>query len=191
MNFFFTFWKAPLEIPPDDHKLQYVYCIWHSRKKPGNCFLFYSYAHRCKNCALCLILNLLPRRQTTTNPDFRSDSEAAVPLGTVERFWSCYCYLARPSQLPSQSDYHLFKEGIKPMWEVRPHFWSVTHAQKYYQLVTKCKDVKTQGGNENTNPSSGILDHVSMKAGSFWSFWKSNGRLCHLGTNWMSITWVL
>ncbi|CAG0887920.1 unnamed protein product [Darwinula stevensoni] len=80
----------PLEIPVDDHKLQYVYCLWHSRKKPGK----------------------PPPTQT-----FDQTLKLVCRFGTVEQFWSCYCYLARPSQLPSQSDYHLFKEGIKPMWE--------------------------------------------------------------------------
>ncbi|UYV81009.1 EIF4E2, partial [Cordylochernes scorpioides] len=35
----------------------------------------------------------------------------------VEQFWSLYCFLVRPSELAQQSDFHLFKSGIKPMWE--------------------------------------------------------------------------
>ncbi|KAA0201356.1 hypothetical protein HAZT_HAZT001084 [Hyalella azteca] len=38
-------------------------------------------------------------------------------FGTVEGFWRCYQWLKRPSYLSLQSIYHLFKEGIKPMWE--------------------------------------------------------------------------
>ena len=38
--------------------------------------------------------------------------------GSVEQFWTHYRWLKRPSALTLQSDYHLFKEGIKPMWEV-------------------------------------------------------------------------
>lgn len=37
----------------------------------------------------------------------------------VEQFWAHYCHLARPCELPSHCDIHLFKLGIKPMWEVR------------------------------------------------------------------------
>lgn len=37
----------------------------------------------------------------------------------VEAFWVCYCHLARPSALPTPTDLHLFKEGIRPLWEVR------------------------------------------------------------------------
>jgi hypothetical protein len=41
-----------------------------------------------------------------------------VPLKQVEGFWGCYCHLARPSTLPNPTDIHLFKEGIRPLWEV-------------------------------------------------------------------------
>lgn len=36
----------------------------------------------------------------------------------VEEFWGYYSHLIRPNELPNTSDYHLFKDGIKPMWEV-------------------------------------------------------------------------
>ena len=37
----------------------------------------------------------------------------------VEQFWGFYSYLVRPGDLSGHSDIHLFKDGIKPMWEVR------------------------------------------------------------------------
>lgn len=36
----------------------------------------------------------------------------------VEAFWMCYCRLVRPANLPSSTDLHFFKEGIRPLWEV-------------------------------------------------------------------------
>jgi len=36
---------------------------------------------------------------------------------TVEDFWGLYQHLVKPDNLPIQADYHLFEEGIKPMWE--------------------------------------------------------------------------
>ncbi|KAE8441530.1 hypothetical protein EG329_004876 [Mollisiaceae sp. DMI_Dod_QoI] len=36
---------------------------------------------------------------------------------TVEDFWKVYSRLARPSTLPLVSDYHIFKRGIRPVWE--------------------------------------------------------------------------
>lgn len=36
---------------------------------------------------------------------------------SVEQFWSLYCHLVRPSSLKPFRELHLFKSGIKPMWE--------------------------------------------------------------------------
>ena len=36
----------------------------------------------------------------------------------MEQFWRVYSFQKRPSELAS-GDYHLFREGIKPIWEVR------------------------------------------------------------------------
>lgn len=36
---------------------------------------------------------------------------------TVEAMWRVYNHLVRPNELPNTTDYHLFKEGIKPVWE--------------------------------------------------------------------------
>lgn len=40
-----------------------------------------------------------------------------MDFSSVEGFWVSYCHLARPSSLPSPTDLHLFKEGIRPLWE--------------------------------------------------------------------------
>ncbi|KAI0471890.1 translation initiation factor eIF4e [Xylariaceae sp. FL0804] len=40
-----------------------------------------------------------------------------MKVSTVEDFWKAYAYLKRPSSLPTVSDYHLFKKGIRPIWE--------------------------------------------------------------------------
>ncbi|ORZ34086.1 translation initiation factor eIF 4e-like domain-containing protein [Catenaria anguillulae PL171] len=41
-----------------------------------------------------------------------------VDFGTVEEFWSTYSHLKRPADLEPISDYHIFRSGIRPMWEV-------------------------------------------------------------------------
>jgi len=38
-------------------------------------------------------------------------------VGTVEDFFGVYAHLKRPSALPLVSDYHLFKKGVRPIWE--------------------------------------------------------------------------
>ena len=38
-------------------------------------------------------------------------------FGTVEDFFGVYQHLKRPSSLPLVSDFHIFKKGIRPVWE--------------------------------------------------------------------------
>lgn len=38
-------------------------------------------------------------------------------FGTAEDFFTIYSHLKRPSSLPLVSDYHIFKKGIRPVWE--------------------------------------------------------------------------
>lgn len=57
-----------------------------------------------------------------TNKALKTDNyeEKIMPLGefsSCEEFWALYSHLLRPSRMPLATDYHLFKKGIKPMWE--------------------------------------------------------------------------
>jgi len=51
-------------------------------------------------------------------------------FSTVEDFWRYYNHIKKPSQLPSHSNYHLFKKGILPMWEHSDNLhggkWTIT-----------------------------------------------------------------
>jgi translation initiation factor 4E len=38
-------------------------------------------------------------------------------FNTVEDFWSTYNHIKRPADLEFGANYHMFKEGVKPMWE--------------------------------------------------------------------------
>ena len=51
-----------------------------------------------------------------TNP-YESAIKNIATIKTVEGFWETYNYLVRPNDLPSATDYHFFREGIKPTWE--------------------------------------------------------------------------
>lgn len=64
--------------------------------------------------------------QAATTPKSASQSssdswEAALKIlgayRTVEAFMSVFSTIKRPSQLDKHSNYHLFKSGVKPMWE--------------------------------------------------------------------------
>ncbi|CAM9708071.1 unnamed protein product, partial [Phaeothamnion confervicola] len=49
--------------------------------------------------------------------DYESSIKPISSFKTVERFWSIYNHLQRPEEVPTSTDYHLFKDGIKPAWE--------------------------------------------------------------------------
>jgi len=52
------------------------------------------------------------------NPeDYGDYVQPLATFATVEQFWSVYCHLRRPSEVQDKVDYHLFKQGIKPVWE--------------------------------------------------------------------------
>jgi translation initiation factor 4E len=74
-----------------------------------------------------------PKSEVTEQPDtspMEGPGASAGPAGTyensikniataqtVEEFWKTYNFLVRPNDLPSTTDYHLFRCGIKPTWE--------------------------------------------------------------------------
>ena len=43
----------------------------------------------------------------------------SVCLWQVEQFWHLYTYMNRPDDMGTHVDVHIFKDGIRPMWEVR------------------------------------------------------------------------
>jgi translation initiation factor 4E len=60
---------------------------------------------------------LFYRPPTNKYSDYEKSTMKLASLSTVESFWTIYSHLKRPSLLPSVSDYHIFKEGIRPVWE--------------------------------------------------------------------------
>lgn len=60
---------------------------------------------------------LFYRPPTSKYSDYEKSTLKLASISTVENFWTIYSHLKRPSQLPSVSDYHIFKEGIRPVWE--------------------------------------------------------------------------
>lgn len=75
---------------PGEHALQFPYSLWFSRRSPGN---------------------------KTSSANYEQNIKIVGSFASVEQFWTLYSHLARPCDLTSSSDYHLFKLGIKPMWE--------------------------------------------------------------------------
>ncbi|XP_053208587.1 eukaryotic translation initiation factor 4E-1A-like [Panonychus citri] len=49
--------------------------------------------------------------------DWESNLVPVTSVGTVEDFWALYNHIELPSNLIQGSDYSVFKDDIKPMWE--------------------------------------------------------------------------
>lgn len=54
---------------------------------------------------------------TSKNENWSDLLKPVISFGSVEEFWGIYNSIPVANQLPVKSDYHLFKEGIKPEWE--------------------------------------------------------------------------
>ncbi|KAF2702800.1 IF4E-domain-containing protein [Pleomassaria siparia CBS 279.74] len=57
------------------------------------------------------------RPPTPKNSDYEKSTKPLCRITTAQEFWKVFSHLNRPSILPTVSDYHFFKEGIRPVWE--------------------------------------------------------------------------
>ncbi|CUM65535.1 uncharacterized protein PRCAT00003181001 [Priceomyces carsonii] len=55
--------------------------------------------------------------QVNKNENWHDLLKPVITFSSVEEFWGIYNSIPPANQLPLKSDYHLFKEGIKPEWE--------------------------------------------------------------------------
>jgi len=71
-----------------------------------------SSGHRLRNT-----WNLFYRPPANKFSDYEKSTLRLASINSVESFWTIYSHLKRPSLLPTVSDYHIFKDGIRPVWE--------------------------------------------------------------------------
>ncbi|KAL3478380.1 translation initiation factor eIF 4e-like domain-containing protein [Aspergillus californicus] len=57
------------------------------------------------------------RPPTPKYSDYEKSTAPLASISSVESFWAIYSHLKHPSLLPTVSDYHIFKKGIRPVWE--------------------------------------------------------------------------
>ncbi|KAF2717508.1 IF4E-domain-containing protein [Polychaeton citri CBS 116435] len=57
------------------------------------------------------------RPPTGKNVDYEASIKPQARFSTAREFFTGYTHLKRPSALPVVSDYHIFREGIRPVWE--------------------------------------------------------------------------
>ncbi|KAN0059774.1 hypothetical protein ACQY0O_008348 [Thecaphora frezii] len=58
-----------------------------------------------------------PATPTVSGASWEANLKCLGAYRTVEAFFGTFKTLRRPSQLDKTSNYHIFKDGIKPMWE--------------------------------------------------------------------------
>lgn len=83
---------VPQSVVEGENRLQYSYAVWFTQRIRGNSV-------------------------SSTPSDYEDNIKLIGSFSSVEQFWGHYCHLAKPCELPSHCDIHLFKHGIKPMWE--------------------------------------------------------------------------
>ncbi|OJD32986.1 eukaryotic translation initiation factor 4e-4 [Diplodia corticola] len=57
------------------------------------------------------------RPPTSKNSDYEKSTVKMLRMSTAQDFVKVFRHLKRPSMLPTVSDYHFFKDGIRPVWE--------------------------------------------------------------------------
>lgn len=57
------------------------------------------------------------RPPTGKNVEYEASIKPQARFCTAREFFKAYTHLKRPSSLPVVSDYHIFREGIRPVWE--------------------------------------------------------------------------
>ena len=84
-----------------------------------------------------------PATPAETVHPYENSIKPITTVRTIEEFWSAYDYLRRPNDLPTTTDYHFFRDGIKPTWEdasnARGGKWIVRLpkglASRYFELA--------------------------------------------------------
>jgi translation initiation factor 4E len=57
------------------------------------------------------------RPPTSKNMDYEESIKPMCRIDSIPSFWAVYVHCKHPSLLPHVSDYHFFREGIRPVWE--------------------------------------------------------------------------
>jgi len=91
----FLLHNSPLVGDPDSapHQLEFDWTFWYDKRQTQN------------------------KGRAGGAQQFESNLEAVGTFSTVEEFWKFYNHVRKPDAIEANSNYHLFKKGIKPMWE--------------------------------------------------------------------------
>ncbi|KAJ2085637.1 hypothetical protein IW140_006234 [Coemansia sp. RSA 1813] len=73
---------------PGEHPLQFAWSFWFMHRAPG---------HKID--------------------DYEAAMIRVATFASVESFWASYSHLRRTDQVPTITDYHMFRAGVRPVWE--------------------------------------------------------------------------
>ncbi|XP_077297638.1 eukaryotic translation initiation factor 4E homologous protein isoform X2 [Arctopsyche grandis] len=85
--------ESPSNLPTEEHKLQFSYWLWFRNS------------------------NATERSATNSVQNYEQSLAMVGQCDTVEQWWGMYSHLTRPDDLPNDTSFHLFKVGVRPMWE--------------------------------------------------------------------------
>ena len=106
-------------ISEGEHRLQSPYCLWYSKKTNAQSFDQVKFLKKIISEHIQKIVQLFFEILNLMIFYFYLQKlQLLGSFATCEQFWKIYALLIRPGELTSHSDFHLFKKGIKPLWEV-------------------------------------------------------------------------
>lgn len=91
----------------DNTPLQSPFCFWYMRRGKGA----NSNANKEED------KDKEPQQPQQPSNPYENSIKQIAKVSTVEEFWHVYNHLQRPNNLPTTTDYHFFRDGIKPTWE--------------------------------------------------------------------------
>ncbi len=86
-----------------NNPLEYAYSFWFS-KRPG------------KGSTASTSISTTSS-SNSSNLNYDANLRLVGTFNTVEKFWSYYSHMTRPHDIIGHADIHLFKDGIRPLWE--------------------------------------------------------------------------
>lgn len=87
---------GPIEPGPGEHKLQHSYSLWFSKKTS---------------------MQMRRVQVLRGHEEYGKSLQIIGRCASVEQWWSLYSHLVKPTAMKPYRELHLFKSGIKPMWE--------------------------------------------------------------------------
>jgi translation initiation factor 4E len=88
-----------------NNPLEYAYSFWFSRRPSKN------------SAAVAAATAAAASTSSTSNANYDANLRLVGTFNTVEKFWTYYSHMCRPHDLNGHADIHLFKDGIRPLWE--------------------------------------------------------------------------